>query len=123
MIFSKFIIIIAVVYVTYYAINIMIDLIKSKAGSSAHEEGDIQFDLVGEELFPKKASLDADDNPFPEPDGGQKQEFDNQREETFSEGYGDRYYGSLGVDLRLEDVLPQEVNRDTERLRKINHHH
>jgi hypothetical protein len=123
MIFSKFIIIIAVVYASYYLINIIMDLVKSKAGSSADEERNVQFDLVGEEARPKKASLNADDNSLPEPDGGQKQEFDNQREETFSEGYGDRFYGSLGVDLRLEDVLPQEVNRDTERVRKNNHHH
>jgi hypothetical protein len=117
--YSQFITIIAITYFTYYGINIILDLI-GKPVFLIEEEGHVEFDVGGP--GPRKASLDADDNFFQQPDGLRKQEVENQREETFSETQ-EEHYGRLGVDLRLEDVLPQEIYNGTDRPRKRGQHY
>lgn len=113
MLFNNFIIIIAIIYFAYYSINIITDLI-SKPSSSSDEESHIEFD-VGDGVSPKKATLNDLNEDLGEPAGGQKQEFENQREE-------DEAFKNLGIDLRLE-TSPQQIDAGTERLRKIAPHH
>jgi hypothetical protein len=122
MTFSNFIIILAIIYVIYYGINILIDFFSAKSGSSLQEDRNIEFDLQGD-FEPKKATLDSDELNLNEPDGGRRRNLEGHQEETVNNELQAENYHNLGVDLGLETISPDGLNVTPDKLRKIARSH